>query len=129
LAAENSLAESVSRAHLTLCAQELIRLSDDLSALYERKDFSQAIEQLRPFIELYPWNCGIYHALSLAHDELGDYETALEVAVPSVVLGPERRDRWHSLGRILRNLEHVEEADIANTICGYITRDGTNAGH
>jgi hypothetical protein len=77
---------------------------------------AEAIEALQLLRYTYPWAATVYQELSIATDESGDPEAALELIIRALVLDPRQSLLWHSLGVILERIGARRESAITMAI-------------
>jgi len=99
---------------LDMCVQEIRNGQDDAFKLLNAKKYKEEIDHLKKLLDLYPWSIAVYHELSIAYDEDGNHEMALDLIYPAIVLNPTNPECWKSLAVILNRLGFHEEANIAS---------------
>jgi Flp pilus assembly protein TadD len=96
-----------------LCSKEVLAGLESAMQESSAGRIAEAVRILSRLRETYPWNAFVYQELSIATDQNGDPNTALELMLQALVLNPRQSLTWQSLSVILQRLGAQEESRIA----------------
>jgi len=106
---KNSRSPRRSRAD-PLPSPEVKRLLGKANMLYIQREYEQAITILQEVIRIEPAIRTSWNTLGAIHEELGNYEKALQVHIVSAHLGPKSSEVWKELAVKSRDLKLTTQA-------------------
>jgi hypothetical protein len=113
--------------YLQTCAEELQAKFTALEKDADTVDKEQLHKRKFQFIELlrlYPWFPGAHQETSIISDRLGDSETAKQSIQSAILLDPENRYAWQSLGAICSRYSTPQDLRFARAVTEALVQGG-----